>query len=121
MEPDLIAGLEFKESAETVRKYIPEVKKQADIIVVNSHLGLKEDEKLAQEVKGIDVIVGGHSHSELKDGKKVGDTIIVQAGTKGEVLGKLDLEVDPKTKKINGYKAQLIPVRASEVKPRPIC
>ena len=120
LEPELLKGIEFKEGKETVEKYIPEVRKKgADIIVINSHLGLKEDEKLAEEVKGIDVIVGGHSHSQLEEGKKVGNTVIVQAGTMGEYLGKLDLDIDPETKKILKYNAKLIPIIAKDVRPDP--
>ena len=87
--------------------------------MVLSHLGAKEDEKLAEEVKGIDVIVGGHSHTKMKSGRKVGDTIIVQAGAQGKYLGELDLNVDPETKKIVSHDAHLIPIVAKDIEPDP--
>jgi len=118
LDPKKVKGIEFKAAAETARKYIAELKEQGvDIIVINSHLGLPEDEKLAAEVEGIDVIVGGHSHNKLEEGKLVGNTVIVQAGTKGGYLGKLDLQIDSNSKKIVSHKAKLIPVIAGNVKP----
>lgn len=65
-------------------------------IVVLSHLGYSEDQKLAKAVAGIDVIVGGHSHTQL-DAPVVVDrgngepTIIVQTGEYGNNLGQLDV------------------------------
>ncbi|HPZ07774.1 MAG TPA: bifunctional UDP-sugar hydrolase/5'-nucleotidase [Candidatus Eremiobacteraeota bacterium] len=113
-------GLDFKGAAETVEKYIPEVKeKGADLVIVLSHLGEKEDEKLAAEVKGIDVIVGGHSHTKIDEARKVGDTLIVQAGAQGKFLGKLDIDVDLQSKKIVSYTSRLIPVIADEITPDP--
>ena len=48
-----------------MRKYIPELKRQADIIVVLSHCGYPVDQELAAQVPGITVIVGGHSHTKI--------------------------------------------------------
>lgn len=120
IEKSKLKGLRFNGAAETVRKFLPEVKKEgADLVMVLSHLGAVEDEKLAEEVKGIDVIVGGHSHTILDNGNKVGDTIIVQAGSLGRYVGKLDLEIDPSTKHITGHYARVIPVLSREIKPDP--
>jgi len=120
VEKSKLKGLRFNGAAETIRKYLPEVKKKgADIVMVLSHLGTVEDEKLAKEVDGIDIIVGGHSHTALDHGKKVGDTIIVQAGSLGRFVGKLDLEFDPSTKKIVGHSAKLLPVINDEIEPDP--
>ena len=120
IEKSKLKGLHFDAAAKTVRKCLPEVKKDgADLVMVLSHLGASEDEKLAEEVKGIDVIVGGHSHTVMEHGRKVGDTIIVQAGALGKFVGKLDLEVDPDTKQITEHHAELIPVISDEIKPDP--
>ncbi len=120
IEKSKLKGLRFNGAAETVRKCLPEVKKEgADLVMVLSHLGASEDEKLAEEVKGIDVIVGGHSHTILEHGKEVGNTIIVQAGALGKFVGKLDLEIDPETKRITEHRAELISVISNEIKPDP--
>jgi 5'-nucleotidase/UDP-sugar diphosphatase len=101
-EPQNVAGLEFQGAVETVRRYLPELEKQANLIVVLSHLGYDGDRLLASSVEGIDVIVGGHSHLFLNRPEKVNGTIIVQAGAKGEVLGRLDLTVDLATGTVTG-------------------
>ncbi|HLN64616.1 MAG TPA: metallophosphatase, partial [Symbiobacteriaceae bacterium] len=63
------------------------------LVICLSHLGYDRDRQVAERVAGIDVIVGGHSHTALPQGDRVGDTIIVQAGGFGEYLGRLDLTV----------------------------
>jgi 2',3'-cyclic-nucleotide 2'-phosphodiesterase (5'-nucleotidase family) len=89
-----VEGLEFLEAEETVRRYLPELEEQADLIVVLSHLGYDGDKALARAMDGLDVIVGGHSHTFLERPQVINGTIIVQAGAKGEVLGRLELTVD---------------------------
>ena len=74
---------------EMVKKLRDEEK--VDIVIAATHIGTPLDEKLAKEVPGIDIILGGHTHDVLYE--KVGDTIIAHAGAKGEVLGYLDVKV----------------------------
>ncbi|MCE1246911.1 MAG: bifunctional metallophosphatase/5'-nucleotidase [Firmicutes bacterium] len=115
-----VEGLEFRDAAKTLEKYIPEVReKGADLIVVLSHLGDGEDVKLAEAVKGVDLIVGGHSHTVMQNGRKVGDTTIVQAGSMGRFVGNVELEFDPSSKKLVGCKPSLLPVVSGDVKPDP--
>ena len=85
-------------------RFMKKVKDEgAIIIIVLSHLGLDADRDLALRVPGIDVIVGGHSHTALENPVMVGSTIIVQAGAYGLYLGVLKLKVDPETGKIIGH------------------
>ncbi|WP_406686668.1 bifunctional metallophosphatase/5'-nucleotidase [Rossellomorea vietnamensis] len=62
-------------------------------IILLSHLGLRQDKMLAQKVKGIDIIVGGHSHTRLETpllyNLKSEPTLIVQGDEYGKSLGKL--------------------------------
>jgi 5'-nucleotidase / UDP-sugar diphosphatase len=78
---------------ETVRRYLPEVREQADMVIVLSHLGLEADNALAQAVSGIDIIVGGRSRTLMRQPEVVGQTLIVQVGYDGEWLGRLDVEI----------------------------
>ena len=82
----------------------------AQMIILLSHLGFKDDQKVAEEIAGIDVIIGGHSHTKLDQALLLKDTIIVQAGEFGQFLGRLDLEVDPVSGKITLFKEELIPI-----------
>jgi len=89
-------GVDFADEVETARRMVEELgKRGADVIVAVTHIGYSEDRRLAQTVPGIDVIVGGHSHTELNppislprpDGRT---TWIAQAGEWGKYLGRLD-------------------------------
>ena len=69
-------------------------------IVALTHIGYDDnaavdnDRTLAAEVDGIDVIVGGHTHTEIQPPVEVEDTIIVQANEYGKFLGQLDVTFD---------------------------
>ncbi|MCD4783812.1 MAG: bifunctional metallophosphatase/5'-nucleotidase [Candidatus Eremiobacteraeota bacterium] len=115
-----VEGLKFESAAEALNKHMPQVRKEgADLIVVLSHLGFDRDVELAQEVKGIDVIVGGHSHTKTEKPHKEGDTIIVQAGAMGEQLGSLEIDVDPSSKRIVGAESKLIQITSRDYAPDP--
>jgi len=75
---------------------ISELKKQnCDIIVLLSHSGLDEDKIFAEKFSAdLDIIVGGHSHSTLFKPVRRNGVVIVQAGSYGRNLGKLDLKID---------------------------
>jgi len=106
-----LEGLRFDSPAATVARYLPEVRQQgAEVVVVLSHLGFDEDKKMALEVPGIDVIVGGHSHTELPEGHREGDTLIVQSGTKGHFVGEVDLQYNVSRRQVVSSQARLIPV-----------
>ena len=111
-KPENVAGLDFQEAAETVRRYLPELQEQADLIVVLSHLGYDGDLALAQVVDGIDVIVGGHSHMYIERPRQVNGALIVQAGAKGQVVGRLELTVDIDTGQVVEFtnRQALVPV-----------
>jgi 5'-nucleotidase/UDP-sugar diphosphatase len=96
---------------------LPELRKKADLIVVLSHLGLSGDMKLAQKVRGIDVIIGGHTHTKLLQPVTVGATIIAQAWEHGKALGVLDLTVkDGKVIKFHGYLQEIRPTGNADQK-----
>ena len=67
--------------------WVPRLRRQADLVVVLSHLGLWHDVQLAAQVPGIDLIVGGHSHHRLPQLIQIGATAIAQAGVAGAYLG----------------------------------
>jgi len=75
---------------------INEVKsKGADIVVVLSHSGIETDKMIAEKFYAdVDIIVGGHSHTTLFKPIRKNGVVIVQAGSHGRNLGKLDLKID---------------------------
>jgi 5'-nucleotidase len=89
----------FSDPVETSREMVKVLreKEKADLVICLSHSGVREgqstseDEILAQKVQGIDVIVGGHSHTRLEKPLVVGSTLILQASVYGKCVGVLDL------------------------------
>ncbi|CAH1207773.1 hypothetical protein PAECIP111893_02777 [Paenibacillus plantiphilus] len=92
------------------------------MIIALSHLGYNRDKSLAKEVEGIDLIVGGHTHTKLDTPDVIVDsehgtpTAIVQANEWGKFLGRVDLAFDNKGVLLTGegqLKGSLIPVNSS--------
>jgi 5'-nucleotidase len=89
----------FDDPIVTAKKMVRTIREseKADILICLSHSGLwknktrSEDEILAQEVNGIDIIISGHTHTNMKKALQVNDTIIVQAWEYGKQLGVLDI------------------------------
>jgi 2',3'-cyclic-nucleotide 2'-phosphodiesterase (5'-nucleotidase family) len=101
--PENVEGLEFRGAVESVQDHITEVQDQSDVVILLSHLGYDADRALAQAVDGIDVIVGGHTHLFLERPAQVNGALIVQAGAKGAVLGRLEVTVDLATGEVVDY------------------
>jgi 5'-nucleotidase / UDP-sugar diphosphatase len=84
-------------------------KEKVDLVICLSHSGLyedkdkSEDEILAKEVKGIDVIISGHTHTKLNAPIKIGETLIVSAGEYGKQIGVMDLSVDSGAVSLENY------------------
>lgn len=113
--PRNVAGLKFVPPADTLEKYVKELCSKADIIIVLSHIGYSADRMLAEKVGGIDVIVGGHSHTKIERQVTVGKTVVVQAWEHGKALGVLDLTVkDGKITGFEGHLEEIKPVRGAE-------
>jgi sulfur-oxidizing protein SoxB len=82
--------------------------KGAQAVVLLSHNGLEVDLKLATRVRGIDAILGGHTHDGIPAPTVVGRTLVTNAGSNGKFLGVLDLEV--KGGAVTGHRYRLLPV-----------
>lgn len=132
----MAAPAEFGDITEASKRVVKILKEQenVDLIVCLSHSGTwadkskSEDEKLAEAVPDIDVIISGHTHTVLTQPVFVGKTMIVSCGADSDYLGVLDLKnnngwkyggykltkIDPSVKddasiasEIDGYKAQV--------------
>jgi 5'-nucleotidase/UDP-sugar diphosphatase len=113
--PRNVVGLRFFSPIETVEKYIKELERNANVVVVLSHIGFPMDRILAERVEGIDVIVGGHSHAKVSQPVRVGNTIIVQAWEHGKALGVLDLTLkDGKIISFEGHLEEITPKMGKE-------
>jgi 5'-nucleotidase len=113
----------MRDPVEVAREMVPRLRKQADLVVLVAHNGLDVDRQIAREVPGIDIIVGGHSHTRVPHGIYVlannpgpqdpKGTIIVQAHQWVGELGRLDVTVTEGADsrwRVSRYAASLLPV-----------
>lgn len=80
---------------------------KCNLIVLLSHNGADMDSVFATKYHDVDVIVGAHSHTPIYKPRVVDGILIVQAGSYGKFLGKLDLKVDVEKDTIVSYFGKL--------------
>lgn len=77
-----------------------------DLTVLLTHIGFEEDKVLASKLNpawGVDIIIGGHSHTFIEKPEIVNNIAIVQAGTGTDQIGRFDLVVDTFDNNIESY------------------
>ncbi|MGM0438067.1 MAG: 5'-nucleotidase C-terminal domain-containing protein [Bacillota bacterium] len=109
--PKNVEGLEFLDPVQTAKDMVAELEDETDMIIALSHLGMSEGSDytsidVAENVEGIDLIVDGHSHHALEEGRMVNDVLIVQAGEYDKNVGVVDIAI--RDNKIDSMKASLI-------------
>jgi len=112
----MIPSWSFGIREKLVQKRVDEAKAGgAELIVMLSHNGFDVDRKLASRVKGIDVILTGHTHDAIPIAIKVGKTLLVASGSHGKFLARLDLDI--KNKRVVDYAFKLIPIFSDVIQP----
>ncbi|AFH65854.2 5'-nucleotidase C-terminal domain-containing protein [Paenibacillus caseinilyticus] len=109
--PNNVKGLTFHDPALEAKAIVGELKGKVDAIIALAHLGVDESStdtsiKVAQAVPEIDVIIDGHSHTEMKEGTQVGPVLIAQTGEYLKNIGRVDLTFE--NGKLTGKKAGLL-------------
>jgi len=112
----MVSEWSFGIQEERIQELVDEVRgKGAQAVVLLSHNGMDVDLKLASRVRGIDAILGGHTHDGVPSAIEVsnggGKTIVTNAGSNGKFLGVLDLNVA--NGKVSEYQYRLLPVFAN--------
>ncbi|WP_289041694.1 thiosulfohydrolase SoxB [uncultured Aliiroseovarius sp.] len=87
----------------------------AELVVVLSHNGFDVDKKMAGKVKGIDVILSGHTHDALPEPVQVEETFIIASGSNSKFVSRVDLDV--RDGKMMGIRHKLIPIFADVITP----
>ena len=87
----------------------------AELVVVLSHNGFDVDKKMAGRVKGIDVILSGHTHDALPEPVQVEQTFIIASGSNSKFVSRVDLDV--RDGKMMGIRHKLIPIFADVITP----
>jgi len=84
-----------------------------DLTVLLTHIGFESDCQLAAMLDpawGVDMIIGGHSHTILDKPERINNVLIVQAGVGSDQIGRFDITVDDDTNSIVDYDWRLIPI-----------
>ncbi|MCX8095397.1 MAG: 5'-nucleotidase C-terminal domain-containing protein [Caldisericia bacterium] len=121
VNPKGIEGLKILDPIDTSKTTVETLKKEeVDFVIAISHLGYNDgagddDKTLASNVSGINLIIGGHTHTVLKQADLVNGVYIVQTGEKGLNLGRiyLDFENTYSGSKLKNFRYTLIPITDS--------
>ena len=108
-----VAEWSFGIQDDHLQKVVDEARgKGAQVVVVLSHNGMDVDLKMASRVRGVDAILGGHTHDGVPVAVPVrnagGTTLVTNAGSNGKFLGVMDFEV--KGGKVRDFRYRLLPV-----------
>jgi sulfur-oxidizing protein SoxB len=108
----MVADWTFGIQENRLHKLVDEARaKGARAVVLLSHNGMDVDLKLAARVRGIDAILGGHTHDAMPAPARVGKTLVTNAGSNGKFVGVLDLQVGAGG--VTDYRYRLLPVFAN--------
>ena len=101
---------------ENMQEMVDQVRAEgAELVVCLSHNGFDVDKKMAGIVKGIDVILSGHTHDALPEPVLIGDTIIVASGSNGKFVSRVDLDI--REGRMMGFRHKLIPILSDVITP----
>ncbi len=104
----------IEDAAEEVGKICNAYKNHdIDLTIALTHIGFESDLQLARLLDpawGVDMIIGGHTHTVLDQPAKVNDILVAQAGYGTDQIGRFDLVVDEKTNAIIDWKWELVPI-----------
>jgi nucleotide-binding universal stress UspA family protein len=89
-EPDL----EVADPVATLRELVPQLREEADTVILLSHLGDRKTEEILREVTGIDIAVVGHSYRSFNSERVIGETALLSAVYEGRYIGRADVELD---------------------------
>lgn len=118
----MVADWAFGIQDENMQAMVDEARgKGAQVVVVISHNGMDVDLKMASRVRGIDAIMGGHTHDGVPVPVLVqnagGKTIVTNAGSNGKFLGVLDFEL--KDGRVSDFRYKLVPIFSNMLKADP--
>lgn len=118
----MVADWSFGIQDENLQRMVDQARgKGAQVVVVLSHNGMDVDLKMASRVRGVDAILGGHTHDGIPVAVPVknagGVTLVTNAGSNGKFLGVLDFEV--KAGQVADFRYRLLPVFADQLRVDP--
>ena len=112
----MIPGWSFGIREAQVQKNVNEARaKGAGLVVLLSHNGFDVDTKLASRVRGIDVVLSGHTHDAVPEPVMIDSTLLIASGSNGKFVSRLDLDVSGS--EVRGFRYRLIPIFSDAIAP----
>ncbi len=97
-----LEGLEFRDPKPILQKLVPDVRRRgADLVVLLSHRGIEYDRELARDLPGVDLILGGHSHTQMQTAYRDETTgvVVSHSGTALKQVNRVDIRMPAKGEK----------------------
>lgn len=89
------SGIQIEDTVRVAREYVPQIRKEADIVVVVTHQELARDYEIVDKVEGIDILLAAHEHDVVfEHGLMRGETLIAKTSCWGREVGRIDLTVE---------------------------
>lgn len=89
-----VSACVFEPPGEAAAREARRLRPDCDLLICLSHAGLRADREIAAADLGIDLIVGGHSHAVLPEGEHIGGTLVVQGGSWGHYVGRVEVTLE---------------------------
>jgi|GEM_PF-205962 len=102
-----ISNYYFEHPINAALEIVPKLRPRCDFLVALTHIGIKGDRELASSVRGIDLILGGHTHIVTSEPEWVSGTCILHHGCHANYVGRVDIDWKPGKFSINN---ELIPL-----------
>ena len=89
-----LLGWKLADPIAELKNQLEQIKSKTDVIILLSHLGINEDEKIAEDFPEIDLILGAHTHHLFHEGKIINQSLLAAAGKYGQFVGHVTLDID---------------------------
>lgn len=106
-------GWRMLDPIEAVAEQVRKLRPQVDLVVVLSHIGLQLDQRMAEQIDGIDLILGGHTHHLLEEPLVINGASILATGKFGDYVGRVAISRSPHT---GGFQCRAAVVPLDSVK-----
>jgi 2',3'-cyclic-nucleotide 2'-phosphodiesterase (5'-nucleotidase family) len=107
------SGIEIEDTVQVAQEYVPQIREQADIVVVLTHQELARDYEIVEKTEGIDILLAAHEHDIVfEHGLMRNSTLIAKTSAWGREVGKVDLTIErgPDGFSLAEAQASLLPV-----------
>ena len=107
--------LRYRDPVDALREQLELHDGSFDLVFAVAHVSIGEARIISQQISEIDLFISGHSHERTEEPIREGKTLIVQSGKFGQVMGRLRLEVDPASGRVETLSNDLIPIEKTPV------